>query len=314
MKPKFLFFLFLFSISFLSEAQTTDLLNGDGNFTNTVNCGVWCRTGDFWFDCVGGSTCYTSSCSYAWFAASSGVWSTHNSANGQLYHTITNPANAISGYVQANVSINTLEASGASAFDFFYIKLYSNSGSYLATLGTYSNQQGANQSSPCQSYWATQQLSIPSQYLNSTNYPSLRLQLEATTDVSNPTIFRVDDIVYMVTTQSCTPVTIQTTTSDQSVTEPSPAYFSIGVSGTSPTYEWQYSTDGGANWYPVPSSSPYSGNNTSQLTVSPTSTSMSGYKYRCMVSNCKLRVHSTYRKFYPIADKHYGRRKHHYNK
>jgi hypothetical protein len=72
------------------------------------------------------------------------------------------------------------------------------------------------------------------------------------------------------------------------VTAPNPATFSVGVSGTTPfSYQWQQFN--GSSW----SNLSNSGNTTwttsgssSTLTISPTSTSMNGYQYKCFVTNC----------------------------
>ena len=51
------------------------------------------------------------------------------------------------------------------------------------------------------------------------------------------------------------------------------------------TYKWQVSTDNGSNWSDVPNSSPYSGYNTTTLTINPLSVSMNGYQYKLLSSN-----------------------------
>jgi hypothetical protein len=63
------------------------------------------------------------------------------------------------------------------------------------------------------------------------------------------------------------------------------AVFSVTASGTSLSYQWQLST-GGCNgvWANVPFAPPYSGVNTGTLTITPTSTAMSGYAYRCVIN------------------------------
>jgi gliding motility-associated-like protein len=87
------------------------------------------------------------------------------------------------------------------------------------------------------------------------------------------------------TTAGCAPVTLTSNPSSQSVVAPAQVQFSVTVSGTTPTYQWELSTNGGATWGNVPSGTPYSGITTNQLTVNPTSGGMNGYQYRCKVSN-----------------------------
>ncbi|MFN5325200.1 MAG: SBBP repeat-containing protein [Bacteroidota bacterium] len=88
-------------------------------------------------------------------------------------------------------------------------------------------------------------------------------------------------------------ITIQTapvvTTQPASVgycTGQTSATISLVASGTGLTYAWQYSSDGGLNWFDC-LSAPYSGVNTATLTISGTTTVMSGqvgYIFRCRVS------------------------------
>ncbi len=81
----------------------------------------------------------------------------------------------------------------------------------------------------------------------------------------------------------CTTVTKGTSPSNQTVTAPASATFGITVQGTGPTYQWQYSINSGSTWSNVPSSSPYSGTTSASLVINPTTTSMSGYEYRCII-------------------------------
>ena len=61
--------------------------------------------------------------------------------------------------------------------------------------------------------------------------------------------------------------------------------FSVSATGTSITYQWQLSTGGcSGTWTNVTNTAPYSGGNTATLTINPTSTAMSGYAYRCLIS------------------------------
>jgi hypothetical protein len=87
------------------------------------------------------------------------------------------------------------------------------------------------------------------------------------------------------TTAGCAPISFTANLNSQSVVAPAQAQFSVSVSGTTPTYQWEYSTNGGGAWSNIPASSPYAGSTTNQLTVSPTSGGMNGYQYRCKVSN-----------------------------
>ncbi|MDI1250698.1 MAG: MBG domain-containing protein [Lacunisphaera sp.] len=66
--------------------------------------------------------------------------------------------------------------------------------------------------------------------------------------------------------------------------------FTVGASGTpTPSYQWQYSTDGGANFYglsdAVTGNGTFAGTQTTTLNVSNASTLLNGYQFKCVVSN-----------------------------
>ncbi len=87
------------------------------------------------------------------------------------------------------------------------------------------------------------------------------------------------------TSGGCIPISISSNPGSQTVVAPAQAQFSVTVSGTTPSYQWQVSTNGGGgNWTNITPGSPYSGINTSQLTVNPTSSPMNGYQYRCIIN------------------------------
>lgn len=66
---------------------------------------------------------------------------------------------------------------------------------------------------------------------------------------------------------------------NQTVTAPATATFTVTTTGTSPTYRWQLSTDGGTTYNDV------AGATTATLTVTGTTTAQSGHRYRVVVSN-----------------------------
>lgn len=74
---------------------------------------------------------------------------------------------------------------------------------------------------------------------------------------------------------------------DQVVTAPTTATFNVTATGTTPTYQWQVSTDAGATFAAI------SGATTATLTVVNTVTTLSGSRYRVVVSNSKSSVTST---------------------
>lgn len=78
--------------------------------------------------------------------------------------------------------------------------------------------------------------------------------------------------------------TITSSPSSVTVCPGNPTSFSVTATGTTLTYVWQYSTDGGTTWNNVPASAPYSGTITATLGISNPTSAMNGYKYRVVVS------------------------------
>ncbi len=87
------------------------------------------------------------------------------------------------------------------------------------------------------------------------------------------------------TTGGCVPISFTSQPSSQTVVAPAQAQFSVAVAGTTPTYQWQVSTNGGGTWNNVPAGAPYSGAASNQLTINPTTLAMNGYRYRCVADN-----------------------------
>ena len=82
-------------------------------------------------------------------------------------------------------------------------------------------------------------------------------------------------------TVTATP-SITTNAGSQDVCEPSPAIFTVNASGE--FLQWQEYNSG--TWSNLSDSPPYNGVKTNQLTVSPTSSALSGRRYRCVVTAC----------------------------
>ncbi|MCL6103532.1 MAG: T9SS type A sorting domain-containing protein [Bacteroidetes bacterium] len=72
--------------------------------------------------------------------------------------------------------------------------------------------------------------------------------------------------------------------SNPTVTVPNSINLTVTANGTAPfTYRWYWWN--GSDWTALTNSSPYSGVTTQTLNINPTSTSMNGYYYTCLVSN-----------------------------
>ena len=73
--------------------------------------------------------------------------------------------------------------------------------------------------------------------------------------------------------------TIDTQPASQTVTKGNTATFTVAATGENLSYQWQQSINSGSNWMDI------SGANVATYTTAATTTSMSGYQYRCVVSN-----------------------------
>ncbi len=81
-----------------------------------------------------------------------------------------------------------------------------------------------------------------------------------------------------------TPISIISQPSMSTVCAGAQTTFTIGVTGTSPTYLWQESTNGGGSWSNVINGGVYSGATTSILTLTGVTAGMSTYQYRVNVT------------------------------
>ncbi|MBV9926188.1 MAG: M36 family metallopeptidase [Acidobacteria bacterium] len=106
-----------------------------------------------------------------------------NSTTGTIYQTVTVPAGGASLNFWLNIS--TQEAAGASVFDRLFIEVRDSSGTLLATLATFSNQN---------SQTAGAYVLRGPYNLGSFAGQTVRIQFRGTNDVTLPTNFRIDDI------------------------------------------------------------------------------------------------------------------------
>jgi subtilisin family serine protease len=125
---------------------------------------------------------YWSNGGYAHSGTGYTILGAYNNAGGAEYQTMSIPA----GH-PANLSfwLNiTTSESLSTAYDFFYVEVRSTSGALLATLGSFSNRNATSIGSYTQRSFS----------LASWSGQTVRLQFRATTDVTLPTSFRVDDV------------------------------------------------------------------------------------------------------------------------
>ncbi|HEX8115890.1 MAG TPA: M36 family metallopeptidase, partial [Pyrinomonadaceae bacterium] len=106
-----------------------------------------------------------------------------NSTTGTIYQTVTVPAAGANLNFWLNIS--TQEAAGASVFDRLFIEVRNTSGTLLATLATFSNQNAGT---------AGAYVLRGPYNLGSFAGQTVRIQFRGTNDVTLPTNFRIDDI------------------------------------------------------------------------------------------------------------------------
>ena len=106
-----------------------------------------------------------------------------NSTTGTIYQTVTVP----SGGANLNfwLNITTSEAAGASVFDRLFIEVRNTSGTLLATLATFSNQNSGT---------AGVYVLRGPYNLSSFAGQTVRIQFRGTNDITLPTSFRIDDV------------------------------------------------------------------------------------------------------------------------
>ncbi|MBK6936040.1 MAG: hypothetical protein IPH18_03515 [Chitinophagaceae bacterium] len=80
-------------------------------------------------------------------------------------------------------------------------------------------------------------------------------------------------------------VTVTANPSNQTICEQTNTSFTVAASGTGLSYQWQVSTDGGANYTNLSATAVYGGVNAATLTLTTTPYTLNGYRYRCVVSS-----------------------------
>ncbi|HET6978751.1 MAG TPA: M36 family metallopeptidase [Pyrinomonadaceae bacterium] len=107
-----------------------------------------------------------------------------NSSTGTLFQTVTVPTNGCTN-LQFWLNVTTNEAAGAAVFDRLFIEVRSTTGTLLATLATFSNQNSGTA--------GVYVLRGPFN-LNAFAGQTVRIQFRGTNDITLPTVFRVDDV------------------------------------------------------------------------------------------------------------------------
>ncbi|HEV7892864.1 MAG TPA: M36 family metallopeptidase [Pyrinomonadaceae bacterium] len=107
-----------------------------------------------------------------------------NSSTGTIYQTVTVPTSGCSN-LSFWLNITTTEAAGASVFDRLFIEVRNTSGTLLATLATFSNQNSGT---------AGVYVLRGPYNLNAFAGQTVRIQFRGTNDITLPTNFRIDDV------------------------------------------------------------------------------------------------------------------------
>ena len=81
------------------------------------------------------------------------------------------------------------------------------------------------------------------------------------------------------------PVTVTTQPSNVTVCDPGNTSFTAGGSGPGVIYQWQLSTDGGANYSDIANGGVYTGTTNATLNLTGVTVVMDSYRYRCLMSN-----------------------------
>jgi uncharacterized repeat protein (TIGR01451 family) len=84
-------------------------------------------------------------------------------------------------------------------------------------------------------------------------------------------------------TVGCSPAAITTQPANVNTCTGATVTYTIAVSGTSPSFQWQVNT--GSGFTDLTNTAPYSGVTTATLTITGVTAGMNGYSYRCLVSN-----------------------------
>ncbi|HYV35936.1 MAG TPA: peptidoglycan DD-metalloendopeptidase family protein, partial [Gemmataceae bacterium] len=146
----------------------------------------WTATGNFFY---AGSQFANSHSTPGYEALAKPDGSKGNNLVGEIYQQFTIPDNATSVVLTYWVNVSSDDA-GASKHDVLNARILNSSGSTLAAVGSYSN---LNRTTAGTYQQATFDLSA-------FHGLTVRLDFLATTDASNPTVFRIDDVSVIATT------------------------------------------------------------------------------------------------------------------
>jgi subtilisin-like proprotein convertase family protein len=102
------------------------------------------------------------------------------------------------------------------------------------------------------------------------------------TSCGTSTYGQVED--YTVNIQPCVPATVTTQPVNRSIACGGSTTFTVALAGSLPVAYWEYRTSATGIWQNVPNTAPYSGVNTTTLTLTDVSSTYNGYQYRAVYS------------------------------
>jgi hypothetical protein len=172
--------------------MTVGELARNGAFENTVAAADWVR-GSAWQAGSLGFTNQHGGTGYAYNGSGTGAYINNTSgAAGSMYQQLTIPANYVNPQLNIWTKITTQETTTTAARDTMAVQVQSSTGTVLATLKTFSNLNAA--SSTAGPYTATGKYTLSTLSLAPYVGQTIRINFQVTTDASNGTMFRVDDV------------------------------------------------------------------------------------------------------------------------
>jgi chitinase len=172
--------------------MTVGELARNGAFEGTVSSADWVR-GSAWQAGALGFTNYHGGTGYAYNGTSTGAYMNGTSgAAGSMYQQLTIPSTYVNPQLNLWTKITTQETTTTSVRDTMAVQVLNSSGTLLATLKTFSNLNSV--SSTAGPYTATGKYALSTLSLAPYIGQTIRINLQVTTDASNGTLFRVDDV------------------------------------------------------------------------------------------------------------------------
>ena len=229
-------------IYYASSFGQQELLS-NGSFSQPNNQWFGTATSQYLNNYNGGNYCPQSSGNtYNFFGDAQEQTGADNMIEG-IYQDVSIPANSASVTLTFRMSINTLEPfDPVDVYDYLFVNVLSPSGAYLQNLLTIDNSFGSYGIPGCAT-WFTYTVDVPSSFFGQ----SLQLAFQASTDVSYPTIFRIDDASLISFAQAPCSYTL----SSNSYTCPTAAggtYPSVATVNTQSGCAWSATVLTGASW------------------------------------------------------------------